>query len=414
MSEQETVQLSPQDSGRNLQLHGPPWGLEKIYDYETGGHHPIHLGDRLGNDGKYRVIHKLGSGGFANVWLCQALDPTPKYVALKIIMADFSGDNCPELKVNKVRQLNICNDSICLPLDQFKITGPNGEHWCFVYPLAGPAVSSINHIFEDHDKTLRRIALHTVEAMASLHEHGICHGDFTPHNVLLRVTGLDGLSEEEVIKILGEPKTFKVTTCAGEIPPETAAKYLVIPVEFEHVDVSFLRDEVYVIDFELGTPKSYSAPEILLGEKPGPGSDIWALACTLFSIRTGRKLFTMFDDDADEYLYFMALFFGIMPEPWWSTTWEHRRRCFEDEPDSEGRPVIKGSTDEARGFEKRVEAGFEYEVQSGGKFETVHRDIPPEEVMLFVDLLMKLFRFKPEERLSARDAQDHEWFDLGI
>lgn len=31
-----------------LILDGAPFGLEKIYDYESGGHHPVHLGDRLG------------------------------------------------------------------------------------------------------------------------------------------------------------------------------------------------------------------------------------------------------------------------------------------------------------------------------------------------------------------------------
>lgn len=178
MSKQENVQTSPSlHPGLNLRLHGFPRGLENVYEYEPGGHHPVHLGDRFGEQGKYKVIHKLGSGGTANVWLCrQILGPIPTYVALKIIMAEYSDDNCHELKVNKVAQLKIDNDSICLPLDQFKITGPNGEHWCFVYPLAGPAVSATKHVFTDHDRTLRRIAFQTGKALTALHDHGICHG----------------------------------------------------------------------------------------------------------------------------------------------------------------------------------------------------------------------------------------------
>jgi serine/threonine-protein kinase SRPK3 len=87
-----------------LTLKGPPFGLEKIYDYECGGHHPIHLGDRLGKDGRYRVIHKLGNGGFANIWLCRDLEcETPKYIGLKILMADESTDDCRELLANKVK-----------------------------------------------------------------------------------------------------------------------------------------------------------------------------------------------------------------------------------------------------------------------------------------------------------------------
>lgn len=47
-----------------LRIVGPPFGLKKVYDYESGGNHPVHLGDTLGSD-RYRVIHKLGNGGFA-------------------------------------------------------------------------------------------------------------------------------------------------------------------------------------------------------------------------------------------------------------------------------------------------------------------------------------------------------------
>jgi hypothetical protein len=47
--------------------------LEYLADYESDGHHPVHLGDLLGNDGRYRVIHKHDHGGFANVWLCRAV-----------------------------------------------------------------------------------------------------------------------------------------------------------------------------------------------------------------------------------------------------------------------------------------------------------------------------------------------------
>lgn len=71
----------------------------------------------------------------------------------------------------------------------------------------------------------------------------------------------------------------------------------------------------------------------------GVGSDIWALGCTLFEIRTGRKLFDTFDDDQDEYLCKMAMMLGKLPEPWWSTTWEARKLFFEDNVDGDGRVV---------------------------------------------------------------------------
>ena len=48
-----------------FKLDGCPTWYEDIQGYRPGGHHPVHLGDTLGN--RYKVIHKLGHGGFANV-----------------------------------------------------------------------------------------------------------------------------------------------------------------------------------------------------------------------------------------------------------------------------------------------------------------------------------------------------------
>lgn len=43
-----------------LMAEGPLSGIEKAYDYEPGGHHPVHLCDLLHQ--RYRVIHKLRMG----------------------------------------------------------------------------------------------------------------------------------------------------------------------------------------------------------------------------------------------------------------------------------------------------------------------------------------------------------------
>ena len=117
------------------------------------------LGDCLGDGGNYHVIHKLGHGWFANVWLCRDTREQPPvwYVALKILMADVSVEECSELRA---MQLGACRDAesakskgaqyICLPLDKFDIDGPNGTHFCFVHSVLGPRVSlGLYHGSED-------------------------------------------------------------------------------------------------------------------------------------------------------------------------------------------------------------------------------------------------------------------------
>jgi hypothetical protein len=65
-----------------------------------------------------------------------------KYVAVKILMAESSTNDCGELWGNKFKGKGLYREiggkHICLPLDQFQIDGPNGLHLCFVYPVLGP------------------------------------------------------------------------------------------------------------------------------------------------------------------------------------------------------------------------------------------------------------------------------------
>ena len=164
-----------------FKLDGCPFGYEDIEGYCPGGHHPVHLGDTLGS--RYHVIHKLGHGGFANVWLCRDLTAkSPKYIALKILMACF--DDPVELSITGIlkekKDLDLLHypgaKFICLPLKHLELESPAGFHHSFVYPVAGPQISQIVQRFEDQDKMLRKVSLQAVQTMRTLHDAGICHG----------------------------------------------------------------------------------------------------------------------------------------------------------------------------------------------------------------------------------------------
>lgn len=135
----------------------------------------------------------------------------------------------------------------------------------------------------------------------------------------------------------------------------TPPPYLVYPVSWRSIDKHYLSNRTCVTDFggafrcteppkELGIPPPYRAPEIFL-EKDRPdlagfSTDLWALGCTIFEIRTGRKLFSSFDDDDDSYLDEMVEILCIMPEPWWSSTCEGRAQVYSDKPDEFDRAVF--------------------------------------------------------------------------
>lgn len=271
--------------------------------------------------------------------------------------------------------------------------------------------------------------------------------DFTSNNVLQHISGLDGHSKDEILEILGHPITTDLVTQSGEPHTlSTAPRYAVYPVEWSKVDTAHFTNETQVNDLGeafqvdkppeyLGTPSPYRSPELFLEENYssciGFGSDLWALGCTLFEIRTGRKLFSSFDNDDDEYLLVMSDMLGIMPEPWWSKTWKARRRFYKDEPDSLGRvvnvrqqssvaqpepkdyvvTVHPSIVEKARSVRDMLSTGVWY-IDMNEADPKAHRDIPEKEKDLFADLIGRLLKWKPEERLSAEEALKHEWFNM--
>ncbi|PIA92049.1 Serine/threonine-protein kinase spk-1 [Cercospora beticola] len=418
-------------------------GCESLYDYEKGGHHPVHLEDLLGPQNRYRVIHKLGKGGFANVWLCRDTQDGPsRYVALKILMADYSQEDCPELRALELNNL-LKHDSkgrqhVCLPLDNFRIEGPNGSHLCFVYPVLGPCASSRPAKFEYSKFSLRRFALQATQAVAALHEIGLCHGDLSASNILLRTIRYNELSEDELIETLGQPRREEVRTMGGDQHQNPSApQYLVYPIDSTEMESKFLTGDACITDlgesFEvqeppenLGIPISYRAPELLLGGKPGRGCDLWALGCILFEIRMGRQLFGTWDDDTGEYLHTVAMTLGKYPEPFWSN-WEDRSDTLEEEADEQGRVVLTaevlgrivghdthsadGLAIEPRSLLEAIAPALFYDAAYKPRNPRKQASkISDEEAKLFADLLEKLLAYEPERRLSAQEASEHEWF----
>lgn len=80
-------------------------------------------------------------------------------------------------------------------------------------------------------------------------------------------------------------------------------RYLVKPLDFLYASRKVFVEEMHLIDFDqcfpaasppaqmLGTPAEFLAPEVAVGGKASPASDIWALGCTLFRLRSGRGPF---------------------------------------------------------------------------------------------------------------------------
>ncbi|TVY65765.1 Serine/threonine-protein kinase SRPK [Lachnellula suecica] len=391
--------------------------VEDLENYQPGGYHPIHLGDRLGATSRYLVIHKLGYGGFSTVWLCRD-SQVGQYVAVKVHTADVSADKIPDLRLVDLGKTSPGAEYINIPKDNFSLEGPNGTHQCLVLTLLGPPVSP--HLWismQNPGPVLRKMCQQTVQAMQFLHQNGLCHGDFRPANILVKLASLDHLSEEKVLSLINQPEKSQVLTESGEKLPPSTPDYLVASADPSRLGVEYLKEEICIIDFgesfptssppaNLGIPENYLPPEVLVDFEDetaiGLGCDLWALGCTLFEIRRQMALFYMIEDP-DELLAETVNFFGKLPETLWRK-WEARADFFDDN----GARVTN----------------LDYEIHTldvalAHKLEVGKRESPDDKKVLAVsekeqrlckDLLLKLFAYTPGDRLSADEAARHDWF----
>jgi len=245
--------------------------------------------------------------------------------------------------------------------------------------------------------------------------------DFRPSNILVKLTSLNNLPEDELLSLLGRPKKAQVLTESGKDLPQFSPQYLIYPADISRLGDEYLTDQICVIDFgesfsisspaaDLGIPENYLPPEVLLGEENpiGPACDIWALGCTLFEVRQQIPLFYMIFD-TDELLAEMVRFFGKLPKTWWDK-WEAREDFFDDQ----GAWLRDRDTKEEWTLELALSKPVEI-VQPGRDDSGVGRRalITSEaEQKLMADLLYKLFHYEPEMRPSTEEILAHEWFKM--
>lgn len=77
--------------------------IENLNNYRPGGFHPVLLGDSF-QDGRYIVVHKLGYGSYATVWLVKDTQRN-RCVALKILAANAPHASSEIAVVRRLRAL---------------------------------------------------------------------------------------------------------------------------------------------------------------------------------------------------------------------------------------------------------------------------------------------------------------------
>ncbi|RDX57043.1 kinase-like protein [Lentinus brumalis] len=168
---------------------------EPLLHYRPRYLHPVAVGDSIRPDSArcpnrpadaptgYRILHKLGHGGEATVWLAQGVEASyRRLVSLKVYSA-----HCSSAAEREARALSTSMATSNAPwakhvlflLDSFIIQGPNGIHHVHITDVVLPIVDAPPLSAGTKKDLLRGVA----RGLAHLHRCGYIHGDVHIGNV---------------------------------------------------------------------------------------------------------------------------------------------------------------------------------------------------------------------------------------
>ncbi|MFF4657129.1 serine/threonine-protein kinase [Streptomyces sp. NPDC001381] len=206
-------------------------------------------------DGRYRLLAKLGHGGMGTVW--RAKDETvDREVAVKEPRVP---DHLPERERANAFERMRREARAAARLDHPAVVNVHdvavvdGQPWIVMELVHGRSLGSALQEGTLSAREAARIGLEVLGALEAAHAAGILHRDVKPDNILLGRHDRIVLTDFGIAQIEGETN---LTDTGGFV----------------------------------GSPE-YIAPERVLGQRPGPASDLWSLGVVLYAATEGVSPF---------------------------------------------------------------------------------------------------------------------------
>ncbi|MER6387687.1 protein kinase [Streptomyces sp. NPDC001523] len=221
---------------------------------------PEHWGaGGLVGEGRYRLTHRLGRGGMAEVFAAEDVR-LGRTVAVKLLRADLAEDPVSKARFTREAQsvAGLNHHAVVAVYDSGEDrVGPNVVPYIVMELVEGRTIRDLLISAEapGPDQALIIVA-GVLEALAYSHQHGIVHRDIKPANVIITDTGAVKVMDFGIARALHGVQSTMTQT--GMV---------------------------------MGTPQ-YLSPEQALGKAVDHRSDLYATGCLLYELLALRPPFT--------------------------------------------------------------------------------------------------------------------------
>lgn len=287
---------------------------EPVERYSLGLYYPVCIGEVL--DGRYRIEHKLGWGGYSTVWMAHDVQ-LRKSVALKIMIPGEKGEYEYQMQ-NEILRTIRNTSHLVTHQGSFLLPGHGSNHHrVLVLPLLSP---SLGYRARQLSAATRiSAAKQLLMALKSLHDVGLVHRGTSHPQSSSRFFVLwsrrdadqsadliDGALMWEIPFSLVEYDTATKYQRLGRPKKVSLGDYLWKSGELIQqvtTPLELVGSKLYLGDFGLtikdGTsvrikeqaPYYFCAPERLHGEDPSFASDMWSYMCLFAALYLDYNVF---------------------------------------------------------------------------------------------------------------------------